>query len=114
MLYSERQIKFVKDPEKVPLIFGGLNILHKHTHTHTISATGVQYFNYASPRALMYGFAFGEPAHARQSASELALLSLTRSFLCRNVREACLFFHHLVETIYESAITYQYYIIITI
>jgi hypothetical protein len=90
MLYSERQIKFVKDTEKVPLIFGGLNILHKHTHTHTISATGVQYFNYASPRALIYGF------------------------LCRNVREACLFFHHLVETIYESAITYQYYIIITI
>jgi hypothetical protein len=31
MLYSERQIKFVKDTEKVPLIFGGLNILHKHT-----------------------------------------------------------------------------------
>ena len=92
MQHSERQIKFVKDTEKVPLIFGGLNILHKHTHTHThtISATGVQYFNYASPRALMYGF------------------------LCRNVREACLFFHHLVETIYESAITYQYYIIITI
>lgn len=82
MLYSERQIKFVKGTEKVPLIFGGLNILHKHTHT--ISATGVQYFNYASPRALMYGF------------------------LCRNVREACLFFRHLAETFYESAITYQY------
>ena len=90
MLYSERQIKFVKDTEKVPLIFGCLDILHKHTHTHTISATGEQSFNYASPRALIYGF------------------------LCRNVREACLFFHHLVETIYESAITYQYYIIITI
>ena len=111
MLYSERQIKFVKDTEKVPLIFGCLENLHNthtHTHTHTISATGVQYFNYASPRALMYGFAFGEPAHARQSASELALLSLTRSFLCRNVREACLFFRHLAETFYESAITYQY------
>ena len=108
MLYSERQIKFVKDTEKVPLIFGGLNILHKHTHTHTISATGVQYFKYTYSRALIYGFAFGEPAHARQSASELALLSLTRSFLCRNVREACLFFRHLAETFYESAITYQY------
>lgn len=105
MLYSERQIKFVKGTEKVPLIFGGLENLH---NTHTISATGVQYFNYASPRALIYGFAFGEPAHARQSASELALLSLTRSFLCRNVREACLFFRHLAETFYESAITYQY------
>lgn len=113
MQHSERQIKFVKDTEKVPLIFGGLDFLHKHTHTHTISATGVQYF-YASPRALIYGFAFGEPAHARQSASELALLSLTRSFLCRNVREACLFFRHLAETIYESAITYQYNIITTI
>ena len=54
MLYSERQIKFVKDTEKVPLIFGCLENLHNthtHTHTHTISATGVQYFKYAYSRA---------------------------------------------------------------
>ena len=90
MQHSERQIKFVKDTEKVPLIFGGLNILHKHTHTHTQLALLAYNTLITRVRARLYGF------------------------LCRNVREACLFFHHLVETIYESAITYQYYIIITI
>ena len=62
MQHSERQIKFVKDTEKVPLIFGGLNILHKHTHT--ISATGVQYFKYTYSRALIYGFSWNEPREA--------------------------------------------------
>jgi hypothetical protein len=42
MQHSERQIKFVKDTEKVPLVFGGLNILHKHTHK--IVTPGSGYF----------------------------------------------------------------------
>ena len=43
------------------------------------STTFTNFIFYTRPCVQIYGFAFGEAAHARQCSSELALRSLTRS-----------------------------------
>ena len=60
-----------------------------------ISATGVHHTiikKRGCPRVKIYGFAFGEAAHARQTASILAVCRAYSQLSCIRAREAALFF----------------------